>query len=80
MDIDKEKIAKVFGEILREFREKKRISQENLALEAEMARSFLSEIERGVKQPTISTLIVVSKTLGLRPNRLIAELEKRIDV
>ncbi len=78
MNIDKKIILESFGCVLRDFRAKKGFSQEKLALEAEIARSYLSELERGIKQPTISTLFVIAKTLGVRPSLIISKMEKDI--
>ena len=78
MDIDKDKLAKTFGVVVREFREKKGYSQEALCLDAEVARSFLSELERGVKLPTLATLFVIAETLGVKASAIIAETESRL--
>lgn len=78
MQIDKEEISKLFGIVIKELRAKKKISQENLALEAEMARSYLSELERGVKQPTLSTIVVLSRALGVRPSKMVLYFEKSL--
>ena len=78
MEIDKANSSKLLGQIISEFRKKAGVSQENLCLESGLARSFVSELERGVKQPTINTILIIAKTLGIKPSDLLIELEKRL--
>jgi transcriptional regulator with XRE-family HTH domain len=52
-------------------REAKGWSQEELAHQAEMHRTYISGIERGVRNPTITVLERVGKALGIRPGRLL---------
>jgi transcriptional regulator with XRE-family HTH domain len=35
-----------------------------LALEADLDRTYISLLERGLRQPTLTTLIVLAKALG----------------
>ncbi len=73
----KRQIAAEFGKILREIREKKGLSQEALALECELDRTFVGMIERGLRQPTLQTLFKLSSTLRVKPSRLIRLLEEK---
>lgn len=66
-----------FSIVLREFRNKKGISQEKLALECGLDRTYISLLERGLRQPTISTLFKIAKALDVTPSMLIQEVEKR---
>ena len=50
-------IVKVFGQVLREIRTERGISQEKLAEYCEMDRSYMSELERGLKKPSIVTYL-----------------------
>ena len=50
------RLATAFGEVLKELRNGVGISQETLAYECELDRSFISMMERGIKMPTIETL------------------------
>jgi transcriptional regulator with XRE-family HTH domain len=68
-------ILKAFGKALREQRERKGLSQEALALEAEIDRSFVSQIERGLFQPSLSTLFKLADALEIRASVLIARTE-----
>jgi len=73
-------IKVVFGRVLAEVRKEKKISQEHLAHEADLDRSYVSKLETGVYQPSISTLIAIAKVLEVRPgmlvDRVMDELEK----
>jgi transcriptional regulator with XRE-family HTH domain len=56
-----------FGKHFKELRLKKGISQENLALEADVDYQIIYRIEKGINNPTISTLYALSKPLGIHP-------------
>ena len=49
-------ITEKFGERIRQIRNLRGISQEQLALKAQVNVSFLGQIERGNKKPTIDTI------------------------
>jgi transcriptional regulator with XRE-family HTH domain len=51
-------------------------SQEEHGLEADVQRNFISLIETGQKQPTITTIAMLARTLGMRASELVAEAEK----
>ena len=54
--IDKNIYLKRLGERIRNIRQKKGLSQEELAFKINSARNFIGYIERGEKSPTIYTL------------------------
>jgi transcriptional regulator with XRE-family HTH domain len=60
-----------FGRTLEKLRVKKGWTQEKLALEADIARRFLQDIEAGQKQPTITTLYKLSKAMHMKPGELL---------
>jgi len=66
-----------FGQILRELRRERGLSQEALALEAGLQRNYISLIERGVNQPTITTVFKLASALAIRPSEVIARVERR---
>ncbi|MBK8009713.1 MAG: helix-turn-helix transcriptional regulator [Rhizobiales bacterium] len=51
---------------LRKFRLAKRLSQEKLALEAGIARTYVSRLERGVENPTVVMLDRLAKALSVK--------------
>ena len=64
-----------FGRVLRSLRKERGLSQEGLALEADLQRNYVSLIERGVNQPTITTIFKLALALKIRPSEMIARVE-----
>ena len=48
-----------------------------LGFEAELDRTYVSGIERGVRNPTVKTLLVLAKALQTKPSKLLAAAERR---
>lgn len=70
-------LAKAFGETLKELRGKAGISQEDLANECDLDRSFISMLERGLRVPTIETLFKISKAFEKAPFEIIKIVEQK---
>lgn len=58
-------IAKLVGERIRTLRQERGLSQEQLALKASLNTSFIGQIERGGKKPTILTLDKIVTALDI---------------
>ena len=71
-------IAEVFGQVLREVRVKQKISQEELAASCELDRTYISLLERGKRQPTITTIFLLSDSLNIAPDKLIKKVHEKI--
>lgn len=69
-------IGLIFGEVLRRHRSEKNISQEELAFLSGVDRTFVSRLERGIRQPTITTVIGIGQALGVPAADLVRETEK----
>lgn len=67
-----------FGEVLRELRLAKQLSQEALALEADLQRNYISLLELGSNSATIKTLFKLAPVLGLSPAQMLALTEERM--
>jgi transcriptional regulator with XRE-family HTH domain len=63
-----------FGQLLKELREERGLSQTQLALESELDQSFLSLIERGDRQPSLITLFALCAALQVKPDTVIRRL------
>ncbi len=59
------------GETVRSVRTTQGLSQESLALVAELDRSYMGGVERGEHNLTVINLIRVSGALGLTPSELL---------
>jgi len=71
MATDSKSVQKAFGEALRQVRVSRGLSQQDLALESELDRTYISLLERGLRQPTITTLIALAEALDTDPAVLV---------
>ena len=65
----------VIAQALVKYRHLSHLSQEELADAAGIHRTYVSQIERGLKMPTIAILFKISKALNIRASDLISEIE-----
>lgn len=63
--------AKKLGENLKKIRLSKGIKQVEIARTLEVDRSFVSNIENGKTNPTLSTIASLAKALGVSTNELL---------
>lgn len=59
------------GHNVRQFRRERGLSQEGLALEAGLDRTYVSGIERGVRNPSIAIVAKLAVALRVRPADLL---------
>jgi XRE family transcriptional regulator, regulator of sulfur utilization len=69
-------VAAAFGRVLREQREARGLSQELMAERADVDRTFISQIERGIRRATLTTLYKLSSALEVAPSTLVARVER----
>ena len=62
--------TKAFGRALKKNRLKKKLTQEDLSLEAQLARVYISELEYGKKTPSIETVFKISQALNIKCSKL----------
>ncbi|MGF6727561.1 transcriptional regulator with XRE-family HTH domain [Paraburkholderia sp. GAS41] len=68
----------VFGAVLRERRLQAGLTQEQLALEADIRRTYVSMLELGQHQPTLTMLFTLAKALHCAPSDLLLEVERKL--
>lgn len=56
---------KAFGKLIRELRNSKKLSQEGLAFDAGLTRSYISLLEYGKKSPTLDTIVALCGVLDI---------------
>lgn len=61
------------GKNVRKIRIAAGLSQEEIAFRAGLKRSYLSDLERGTRNPTVRVLGRVADALGVQPSRLLQE-------
>ena len=65
----------MFGDELRKAREEAGLSQEKLAFEAEVDRTYVSHLENNHKSPTLDVVFRLCDAMKIEP----AELIRRVD-
>lgn len=71
-------VEKIFGMVLRELRQGKGFSQENLGFEAGFHRTYVSQLERGQKSPSLNAVFRLAAALKINPSAFIAKVEQRV--
>ena len=71
-------VIEVFGKVLRELREARSLSQEKLAEYCDLDRTYISLLERGLRQPTITTIFKIAKALDISPSVFIEMVEVKV--
>jgi len=65
-------VIKCFGVSVQKLRYGLGISQEELAERADLHRSYIADIERGARNPTLRTIKKLAKGLGVSPGDLLS--------
>jgi transcriptional regulator with XRE-family HTH domain len=64
-------INKQIGKRIQYLRNQKGISQLDLSLEAGVNRNYLSDLERGERNPTLKVLVKIAEALGVDLSTLV---------
>lgn len=65
----------MLGDVLKSYREEAGMTQEALAFEAELDRTYISQLERNKKSPTVDVLFRLCEAMGVKASELIARVE-----
>ena len=65
--MDPRDLRQAFAANLRRFRHAKGISQEDLAYEADVNRTYVSKLEKGVSYPGLEIIAKLANALGVEP-------------
>jgi len=69
-------IRKQVGLNVRRIRAEKDWSQEDLAFETGLHRTYVSGIERGIRNPTVTIIARMAEALGVEPYELLEQPRK----
>jgi transcriptional regulator with XRE-family HTH domain len=71
-------LREVFAANLRRLRNSKGVSQDELAYEANVSRSYLSQLEKGTFYASLNVVGRLSEALGVEPAELLKIPQKRM--
>ena len=69
---------RAFGKALRDVRKEKSYTQETLAFECGLDRTYISLLERGINSPTLDTLVALCRALGIPLSAFAARIESKM--
>lgn len=65
-----------FGEAIRGIRKQRGVSQESLALKCGLDRTYVSGIERGMRNPSLTNILKIASALQVSPAELFARAQE----
>lgn len=71
MSLEESSLVGVFASNLRRLRMDLKLSQEEVAARAGLDRTYISGCERGVRNPTLTSVERISSALGVKPDFLL---------
>lgn len=71
-------IPQVFGEVVRDLRKEKGVTQEDLAELSGLHTNYISLLERGNRQPTINTIFKLASAFEMKPFKMIQKVEEKL--
>ena len=77
MPLDQQTLKKI-GQRIREARLEGKLSQERLAEMSGLSSTYIGRLERGEKQASLETLIVLAECLKVSPSDLLIDLETKL--
>jgi len=67
--------AVAFGKVLRGLRKEAGLTQEELGFEADLRRTYISILELGQQQPTLTTILKLAKPLKRSAQDIVGRVE-----
>lgn len=68
----------IVGRVIAQCREGKGLSQEVVSGLADIGRTHLSAIERGVRKPTLETFFRIAEAMQMLPSELMRKIEENL--
>lgn len=70
---------RAFGRAVRDQRKALGLSQEDLAFRSELDRTYVSGVERGVRNPTLKTMLRLAQALQTKTDKLVTAAQQLFD-
>ncbi len=74
LDQDHKAASAAFGQRLRDLRAQQGVSQDELARETDVHPTAIGRLERGSREPRLTTILRLARGLDVRPGELVDEL------
>ncbi len=68
-------VEQAFGQVLRELREQVGKTQEAVAFDAGLDRTYISMLERGLRQPSLETVLALAVALDVPAGEIVGRVE-----
>lgn len=72
---DADRASRAFGKRMRELREREGVSQDGLAHSSGIHSTSIGRIERGGREPRLTTILRLAHGLGVEPGELVDRLK-----
>lgn len=72
-------VRRAFAVVLNDRRRRKNWSQVELGARSGLDNSYISQLEKGLKTPTLDVMLRLSKAFGIVPERLMKEIRTALD-
>ena len=77
-DEDVPGLETAFSDVLRRLRDGKELSQQKLATESGLGRTYISLLERGLRRPSLATIFRLAQSLGISPAELVQAVDDKL--
>jgi transcriptional regulator with XRE-family HTH domain len=76
----KRDLKKAFGKVIKELREDRGLSQQELADTAGIDRSYLSDLERGLNFPSLNIVYSLAEVFKMKANELVGKVDGEMGI
>lgn len=73
-------LKKTFGKVIRQIRKEHGLSQQALADFSEVDRTYISDLERGLHNPSLNVVYKLAEILKIKPHELVERVDKILKV
>ena len=78
MSQTKEPILLSLGKLIKHKRKAQKLSQEQLGFLSNLDRTYISGVERGIRNPSLTALVSLARGLGITVSELLKDLEAEV--
>ena len=75
----KKSVLRALGHLIKNKRKARKLSQEQLSFLANLDRTYISGVERGIRNPSLTALVSLARGLNITVSELLEDLEMQAD-